>query len=341
MGVRSGSDGQPGERPVPGAAPVLDPELADFLAAHPGLTRTLRAEHIGSLRARQRSQDEEWDDVALSRSGAVDVGERRVPVGAGVDRSLLVLSPAGPPRPRPGIYHLHGGGMVAGGNRTGIGPVLDWVTELGVVVLSPDYRLAPEHPHPGPVRDCLAGWDWITGHAGELGVDARAMVLAGTSAGGGLAAALAVICRDRGGPGPAGQVLMSPMLDDRNDSPSARGFDGRTVWDRGSNATGWQALLGAARGTDAVGPAAAPARTRELAGLPPTYLDVGGAETFRDEAIEYGTRLARAGVPVDLHLWAGAFHGFEHFVPDSAVARSARRARTEFLRRLLRGRVPA
>ncbi|NUU25554.1 MAG: alpha/beta hydrolase fold domain-containing protein, partial [Streptomycetaceae bacterium] len=172
-------------------------------------------------------------------------------------------------------------------------------------------------------------------HAAEIGADPERLLLAGESAGGGLAAALALLARDRGGPRPIGQVLLCPMLDDRNDSVSARQMAGLGVWDRTSNATGWRALLGDACGGPDVSAYAAPARASDLSGLAPAFIDVGSAETFRDEAVGYATRIWQAGGSAELHVWPGGFHGFTMMAPDAAVSRDAVAAPGRWLRRIL------
>lgn len=235
----------------------------------------------------------------------------------------------------PAVYFIHGGGFVFGDRFTELGEALDWVERLGVVLVSVEYRLAPEHPDPAPVEDCYAGLLWLFDQAAALGVDPERIVVAGSSAGGGLAAGTALLARDRSGPAPLGQVLVYPMLDERNDSVSARQFAGLGVWDRGSNDTGWTALLGDRRGTDAVTPYASPARAASLSGLPQTYIDVGSTETFRDEAVAYASRLWRDGVQAELHVWPGVFHGFDGMLPDAPVSIAARRARREWLERVL------
>jgi acetyl esterase/lipase len=225
--------------------------------------------------------------------------------------------------------------MILGDNRTGVVEMLDWAQEFQAVVVSVEYRLAPETPHPGPVEDCYAGLVWTAEHAEELGIDPGRIVIAGASAGGGLTAALALMARDRGGPALLGQVLIYPMLDDRNDTPSAIQMAGLGVWDRVSNETGWTALLGSARGGPDVSPYAAPAREKDLSGLPPAFIDVASAETFRDEDVAYASRIWQAGGVAELHVWPGGYHGFDGLAPQATVSQEAKAARVRWLRRLL------
>jgi hypothetical protein len=208
----------------------------------------------------------------LRRDGAVSVEERRVPGPSGApDISLLILRLAGNPGPVPGIYHIHGGGMVLGDNRTGLAGLAECVTDLGAAVVSVEYRLAPEHPHPAPVEDCYTGLVWAAEHAEELGVDPSRLLVYGGSSGGGLAAGTALLARDRGGPHLTHQILLCPMLDDRGITPSSQELDGEGVWDRNANLVGWTALLGHAWGGPDVSPYAAPARATNLSGCrPPT-----------------------------------------------------------------------
>jgi acetyl esterase/lipase len=209
--------------------------------------------------------------------------------------------------------------------------------QLGAAVVSVEYRLAPETPHPGPVEDCYAGLAWTAGHAGELGIDPARVIVGGASAGVGLAAAVALLARDRGGPALLGQMLLCPMLDDRNETPSSYQMAGIGIWDREANEVGWTALLGAARGGPDVSPYAAPARATDLSGLPPAFIEVGSAETFRDEDVAYATGIWQAGGQAELHVWPGGFHGFTGMVPDAAISKAATAAQQGWLRRILAG----
>jgi acetyl esterase/lipase len=275
-------------------------------------------------------------DDDLRRGGAFEVTERLVPGPEGAPEvSLLICRPTGVTTPVAAIYYIHGGGMIVGDNRLGLEQFVAWAEELRAVVVSVEYRLAPETPHPGPVEDCYAGLTWTADHAAELGIDPDRIVIAGASAGGGLTAAVGLLARDRGGPALAGQMLQCPMLDDRNDTPSARQMTGAGIWDSTANRTGWTALLGDARGGPDVSPYAAPARATDLSGLPPTFIDVGSAETFRDEGVTYASRIWQGGGAAELHVWPGGCHGFAALVPQAAISRAAVVAQLDWLRRVL------
>ena len=195
-------------------------------------------------------------------------------------------------------------------------------------VASVGYRLAPEFPDPTPVEDCYAALVWFHRSAQSLGVDPDRILIRGGSAGGGLAAGTAFLARDRGGPvSISGQLLVCPMLDDRNDSLSARQFTDSLFWDARENTLGWTALLGERRGTEDVSIYAAPARAQDLGHLPPAFVDVGSAEVFRDEAVRFAGALWAAGGDVELHVWAGGVHGFDGLAPEAALSRAAVQAR--------------
>lgn len=315
--------------------PPVAAELAEVLAgieAQGGSTITPGSiDQIRAMTAAGRPSLEEIGGDGVLAEEVQVLGQ-----GVGTSMTVLVLRPQGPVGAgRPGILHLHGGGFFFGDQRATLGSAATWVGDLGAVVVSPDYRLAPEHPFPAGVEDAYAALVWLHGHAEELGVDASSLVVAGPSAGGGLAAALALVARERGGPALAGQMMLSAMLDDRALTPSSSELRGEGVWDATSNATGWDALLGDARGGPDVSSHAAPAREPDLSGLPPAYLDVGSLDVLRDEVVEHALRLWRAGGDAELHVWPGAFHSFDLFAPDSTLAQRARTARTQWLRRVL------
>ena len=225
--------------------PPFDAELAAALAAAgPATPSGPSPEEIAALRAAPELAVPAAD---LTGGGAFVTADRTAPGPDGApDVALLVVSPTAPARngPRPVIYHAHGGGMVLGTNRAGVEVVLEWARELDAVVVSVEYRLAPDHPYPAGVEDVYAGLLWTARHAAEFGGDPERIIVAGASAGGGLTAALALLSRDRGGPRPIGQVLMYPMLDDRNDTPSAHQMAGVGAWDRKANERAWTAAAG-------------------------------------------------------------------------------------------------
>ena len=233
------------------------------------------------------------------------------------------------------VYHTHGGGMIIGDRFVGVAEFLDWVDRFDIVFITVEYRLAPEHPDPAPVEDCYAGLVWTAAHAEELGFDPDRLVIAGGSAGGGLAAGTALLARDRSGPALAGQLLIYPMIDDRNTTISSHQYVGIGVWDRTSNDTGWDALLGDRRGTGAVSIYAAPSRATDLSGLPPAFISVGSAEVFRDEDVAYASALWADGVQAELHVWPGSFHGADMMAPQSALSQAALAARLAWFTRLI------
>jgi acetyl esterase/lipase len=317
--------------PPPPFDPELDAPLRGILDGLPSLTAELIAER------RRRAAAGSLTDDEIRRGGAFTLDEVAVPGPAGAPAvPLIICRPTASPGPHPVIYNSHGGGMVAGTNRT-----IELACELGraevlqLAVVAVDYRLAPEHPDPAPVEDCYAGLVWVAEHAAEWGLDPGRIIVSGNSAGGGLAAGLALLARDRGGPRLFGQTLQCPMLDDRCDTPSAHQMERVGLWDRVSNLTGWTALLGDRRGTENVSCYAAPARAADLSGLPPLLVDIGSVESLRDEAVDYVTRVWQAGGEAELHVWAGAFHSFDEWVPQAIVSRAAQDARIAWLRRLL------
>ncbi|KAF2806499.1 alpha/beta-hydrolase [Mytilinidion resinicola] len=216
---------------------------------------------------------------------------------------------------RPGMYYIHGCGMFTGSRFLGVQMVLDWIVKLGVNCVAIEYRLPPEHPYPAPMST----------HATELGIDPDNISIASTSAGGGLAAGTALLARDRGGPALRAQILECPMLDDRNNTFSAKQFATGGTWSQGSNATGWSCLLGGKGNEDDVSICAAPSRATDLSRLPPTFIS----------AFAYASTLWKSGVQAEVHVWAGGFHGFMELAPTTAVSIASREARTAWVQRTL------
>ncbi|MFC8074598.1 alpha/beta hydrolase fold domain-containing protein [Streptomyces sp. NPDC057307] len=314
------------------ARPALDPELRALLAEMPLMSR-LDPEILAQLR---QYPSPSVDSLLAHRNA--DLREVTVPAEDGTPIRLSVFTPTDRDRTTaaPCVYWMHGGGMVMGDRFSQIDIPLEWLDKFGAVVVSVDYRLAPEATGTTLVDDCYQGLLWLAEHAAELGVDPAGIVVAGASAGGGLAAGVALLARDLGGPAIAGQLLICPMLDHRNTTVSSRQFAGDPgVWTREMNEFGWRSVLGGL--TDDEVPAyVSPALTEDLSGLPTTYVDTGSAEVFRDEDTDYASRIWAAGGQAELHVWAGGFHGFDALYPQAQISETARGTRTRWLARLLR-----
>ncbi|MFF6774676.1 alpha/beta hydrolase [Streptomyces sp. NPDC012637] len=288
-------------------------------------------ENLAERRARDAAARPRPTAEELRADGRFQVEELR----AG-DVTLVSARPAGRGGPLPLLYYLHGGAMVMGNAWSVLPTVLrEWAEPLGMAVLSVEYRLAPEAPYPAALEDAYEGLVWAAGHASELDVDPGRIVIGGKSAGGGLAAALALLARDRGGPAVLGQLFLSPMLDDSLETYSARQMSGVDVWDLTSHATVWRAYLGDLHGSAELPPYAAPARATDLSGLPPAYVEVGSAEMFRDEGVAYANLIWQSGGQAELHVVPGACHGFDGLARHAALTTDARATRTRWLRRLL------
>jgi len=231
------------------------------------------------------------------------------------------------------VFEIHGGGFLFGD----IAMMDPWcqavASELDAVVVSVEYRLAPEHPFPAGVEDCYAALSFCGAHAAELGVDAARLAIAGQSAGGGLAAATALLARDRGGPALCFQLLEIPELDDRLDTPSMRAFEDTPLWNRPNAVWSWRHYLGPGHAGE-TSLYAAPARAKDLAGLPPAYVSTMEFDPLRDEGILYALRLLQAGVPVELHSFPGTFHGSGLLAAAQVSQRGARES-LDALRRAL------
>jgi acetyl esterase/lipase len=235
---------------------------------------------------------------------------------------------------RPCMYSIHGGGYVAGSYEAYDALFDRLCPRLGLVGVSVEYRLAPETGYPGPLEDCYRGLLWIFEYADDLGVDRDRIGVHGGSAGGGLAAAVALLARDRAEVALAFQVLESPMLDDRQATRSSQ-TDGLPIWTREANAFGWRSYLGSLYGTGDVPYTAAAARAADLGGLPPALVTVGSVDGFLDEDVDYALRLNHAGVPAELHVYAGGCHGYQLAI-DSEITRQHNRDTEAWLARQLR-----
>jgi acetyl esterase/lipase len=313
--------------------PLVDPELVTILDQLPApvyTTESLPLMRAGSkeMLARMAEHQPTFPDISVS--------ERLVPGPEGSPEvRVLVYVPTSRSIPRPALLWLHGGGYIMGTPEQEDLTVKNIVSTIGCVAVSVDYRLAPETRHPGPVEDCYAALHWLYTHAGELGVDTSRIAIGGGSAGGGLAAALGLLARDRGEIPLAFQLLTQPMLDDRTCTlAEPHPYTGEFIWTREANRLGWTSLLGQEPGLPDVSPYAAAARAEHLEGLPPTFINVGALDLFLEENLEYARRLTRAGVPTEFHIYPGAYHGFR-MVADAQVTQTAARDQLAALKRAL------
>jgi acetyl esterase/lipase len=288
----------------PSLFPSLDPELHAILEMLPDDMSTAlddlpaAREMLALMAAAEEVRDEDRLDITEESAG---------------DAAVIVYRPRGVAGDLPGILYLHGGGFCLGTAAMEHAGAVELAHRLQAVVVNVDYRLAPEHPYPAGLEDCYAGLRYL---AALPGVDPTRLAVHGQSAGGGLAAATALLARDRGGPALAFQSLGIPELDDRLETPSMRAFTNTPMWSRPQAVRSWEYYLG---GREADG-YAAPARMEDLGGLPPAYVVTCELDPLRDEGIAYASRLLAAGVPVELHQYPGAFHG-AMIVPTASVAR--------------------
>jgi triacylglycerol lipase len=297
---------------------LVDRDLLPWLESRPNTPFSL--ELLPLIRAGYR-------ELMLAAGGAplpgVETETRTIPGPPGApDVNVIVTQPVAKVSNRPALLHIHGGGYIIGSADMGVATDQTYASRLGAVVVSVDYRLAPETPYPGPIEDCYAALAWLFDHAKDLGVDPDRIAVTGESAGGGLAAALALLARDRGRYRIAFQHLVFPMLDDRTvirEDPSP--LHGQYVWTPHSNRFGWSSYLGQPAGGPDVSPYAAPARATDLSGLPPAFIVCGALDLFLEEDMEYARRLIRAGVPTEFHVYPGAPHAFM-MVPDAWVSKT-------------------
>ncbi|OBJ54759.1 alpha/beta hydrolase [Mycobacterium sp. 1423905.2] len=310
----------------------IDAQIAQALSPLLAAAAMVSRPPLGDWQTRRAVIGRALDRAAptLLPVNGIDVGEYAATATDGTRLPLFLYTRAETRRRGSAALFLHGGGMILGWHRNYETLARAYVASSGVPLLSVHYRVAPEYPYPTPVEDCYAALVWLAEHGSDLDIDPQRIAVMGGSAGGGLAAGVALLARDRGGPPLAQQLLFAPMLDDRTAAPDSPPQPFLT-WDYDDNATGWTAFLGSMGGTDEVSPYAAPARADDLSGLPPTYIDVGELDIFWDEDLTYAKRLRAAGVPTEFHLHAGAPHGFEIFAPQTDLAR---RATDDRIRRL-------
>lgn len=316
----------------------LDPQVKAKMKALSDALGHSEEAPAGDVDARRTGGHRMMDHIAATAApiDGVDSTPLTLPGSDGAELAATWYRSSTGQQPGSAVLYLHGGGMILSLDE--MGTVYDlvvrrYVAASAVPMLVVDYRVAPEYPHPTPVEDCYAALEWLSGQSDALGFDPTRLAVMGDSAGGGLAAGVSLLARDRGGPALAAQLLIYPMLDDRTTSPDPA-IASFLTWTHDDNLTGWGALLGTPRRHDDVSPYAAPARATQLSGLPPAYLDVGDLDLFRDEDVNYARRLCDAGVPTEFHLHPGCPHAFEVLAYGTDVASRALNDRVRRLRAL-------
>ncbi|KAI6080901.1 alpha/beta hydrolase domain protein [Hypoxylon rubiginosum] len=327
--------------------PPYDQELASVLHQLP-IPSSFTLDDISTV---QKQQDAVWTLEAALEGEPFQHEELSIASPDGntillsIFRPVSCLAETGPARSSlPCIVWIHGGGMLLTNRFVGVKTPLAWAKLCGAVVVSVEYRVAPAHPAPAAVEDCYTAVAWVCdrNNAERIGVDVTRVLVTGVSAGGGLAAGVSLMARDRalvGGPRICGLVLMCPMLNDRVDDTSKALFGGSSaaIWSAETNEMAWKAILGDRYGDDSVSPYEVPGRATDLSGLPPTYIDVASVELFRNQCIQYAARLWDAGCQVDLHVWAGGFHGFNVLVPNAALSKKSMAPLMAWVQGMLQG----
>lgn len=316
----------------------LNPELAapleGFLAFFGG---GIDLHDIPATRMAQAQMREALQDQLPVIEG-VTTDDRHVPGPEGAPEVLVrIYQPKERSGTLPALLWIHGGGYVLGSIEGDDQFIKEFVRDVQCMVVSVEYRLAPGHPFPAPVEDCYAALKWLATNAGELGVNPQRIAIGGASAGGGLAAGLALLVRDRKEINVVLQLLIYPMLDDRNVAQSSETVPDTLLWTRENNLIGWRSYLNREPGSEDVSPYAAALRATDLAGLPPAYIPVGDLDLFLNENIAYAQRLLDAGVPTELHVYPGAYHGFDIFAPTADIAQRFLADRNHVVKRALHG----
>jgi acetyl esterase/lipase len=309
--------------------PPFDSELGPMLDSF-GILPSLLPEHLEVLRGPGFTPS-----LEQLLEGRPIVHEEHTIQGPAGDLTVSVFRREDHDAPGAAFFFTHVGGMIFGDRFVGVAPVVDYVIDFDAVVITVEYRLAPENPAPAALEDSYAALVWAAENADALGFDVTKLITIGGSAGGGLAAGLTLMARDKGTPALAGQVIMYGMLDERNNSVSSQQIDGVGIWDHTSNETGWNFFLGDRRHTDAVTEYESPALAKDLTGLPPTYVEVGSAEVFREEDVAFAQAIWSQGGVAELHVWPGGYHLFELLAPDAELSTRARTTRAAWVRRLL------
>lgn len=308
---------------------MVDPSLLPGLDFMPPLDITV--ENLPTIR---QGMEQMSAMAPEPQDSGVEWRDERIIAPAGHELLVRIYRPIDAEGELPAILHVHGGGYVVGSVTTNHLSNIELALSTSALILSVDYRLAPETVAPGAVEDCYAALQWLHDSAEQLGIDRARIAVRGESAGGGLAAALALLARDRGGPAIAHQNLIYPMLDDRTCITRLPEHLGAFVWTPQANSFGWRSLLGQEPGSADISPYAAPARAEDLAGLPPAFICVGALDLFLVEDMDYARRLIEAGVAAELHVYPGAYHGFD-VLQDAPPVQQMKRDAVAALRKAL------
>ena len=321
----------PASAPQPEAGDPLsyvNPEFRDALTrAHisPGDNRPLNASMLKELRS--------WS-MGLPLAPSPVVREALIPGPPGAPQVKVYIAGDTPGASKPAVLHIHGGGYIAGSASDSRPLIQGLAATHDCVAITVEYRLAPETAFPGSLEDNYAALRWMHANQKELGIDISRIAVKGESAGGGHAAALAIAVRDRAEFALCLQVLIYPMLDDRTGSThKLPPFMGRYIWTTEDNRFGWTSLLGVPAGSASVPANSVPARVKNLAGLAPAFIGVGSVDLFAPEDLEYAQCLMAAGIPVEVNLVPGGFHGFDLFAPDASLTKQFKKSYDEAIRR--------
>ncbi|KAF7592661.1 hypothetical protein BBP40_012624 [Aspergillus hancockii] len=275
------------------------------------------------------------EDTIRGKENVLSYEERYIP-GPTRPMKATIIRPKNQTKPAeetPGIFNIHGGGLVSGNRFLGVANLLDWVETFGATIVTAEYRLAPEHPQPAALEDSYSALTWMSEHSTELGFNPHKLVVCGGSAGGNLAAGVTLLARDRSGPEIRGQILMYPWLDDSSKGLSIQQYGDLAPWTNSNTINASNYAFGVNREYATM--YTVPARATNLSGLPPTFIDAGETDPLRDEDVAYAMALWKAGVSTEFHVWPGCWHGFDAFVPDAPISRRAGAARLEWLQKLL------
>lgn len=315
---------------------ITDPQLAAGLAAfEQAIPGGITLDDIPATRQFLAGLSAEMSTQAPDIPGVV-TRDHYAPGPDGAPEVMVrIYQPEVRPDILPALLWIHGGGYVLGNVQGDDVKAKGMALALNCVIASVEYRLAPEHPFPAPVEDCYAALKWLAVSADQFGVNPERIAIGGASAGGGLAAGLALLARDRAEVAVCYQLLIYPMIDDSNVEQAGPNLPDTLLWTRASNLLGWRAYLGQEPGSAGVSPYAAALRAKDVSGLPPTYIGVGTPDLFRDENIAYAQRLMNAGVPTELHVYADGFHGFNQYAPEADTTQRFTAEQMRLLRRAL------